>query len=186
MVSAIQFINVKGFFEKLSQDEARAFLERFLNLESSHIKETVKQCAAEGIIMDYSMKSIPPFLRWLLTKLKKIQKEPNRAVPKWLRNHEVYVKNLFDFDEPSGILVVRAGYYLGESFVRSHGSLRWGTGDIEIAHANMPVVTGFENGMEMPPVIVADNLLATLSPGHKWTIEIKECLEAWNSMALKD
>ena len=184
MVSAIRFINMQDFFGKLSQNQARTFLAQFLNLESSHIKETAKQCAVDGVKMDYSMKSIPRFLKWLFPRLKRVQREPNSAVPKWLQNQEVYIKNLFDFDDASGILVMRAGYYLGESFVRSH-RLRWGTGDIRTAEANMPVVTGFQHEMEMPPIIVADNLLATLSSGPDWTREIKECLEAWNSMAPK-
>lgn len=186
MVSVTQFIsmNPEPFFEKLSPKGAHVFLQRFLEVESLHIKETAKRCAADGVKMDFSLKSIPPFMRWICAKLKTIQKEPDPSVPKWLRSNEVYAKNLFDFDEASGILVMRAGYYLGESFVRSFRSLRWGTGDVRTADANMPVVAGFKHELEMPPIIVADNLLARLVVDPKTPRGAKKCVESWTNNVL--
>jgi hypothetical protein len=181
MVSVIQFIDMDfDFFEKLTKNEANAFLRRFLEEESSNIKEIAKQCAADGLKMDYSIKSISPFMRWVVSRLTTVPLAPDPTVPEWLRNNDVYAKNLFDFDEPSGILVMRAGYYLGESFVRSHSGLHWGIGDIETAEANMPVVTGFQYQLEMAPVLVADNLLARIISDPGKIGDIERAVESWN------
>jgi len=167
-------------FEKLSKAEANAILRRFLEVESVRINETVRQCAVDGIKMDYGIKSIAPFMQWVLSKLATVPKEPDPTVPEWLRNNEIYINNLFDFDGPSGVLVLRAGYYLGESFVRSHKSLHWSTGDIETMEANMPAVVGFQHQLEMAPVLVADNLLARIVSDPDKIGDIESAVESWN------
>jgi hypothetical protein len=59
MVSTVQFIDMRfDVFEKLSEKEARAFLRRFLEVESSNIKKTMKRCKADGIKMDFTIESI--------------------------------------------------------------------------------------------------------------------------------
>jgi hypothetical protein len=183
MVSVTLFINMdESFFKKLSPQEANEFLRQFLEVESRLIKETIKQCAAQGIKMDYSVKSILPFLRWVATKMRTTSKEPDPVAPEWLCNHPVYTKHLFDFDEPSGMLITRAGYYMGESFVRTFGNLRWGIGDeherIKTSEKNMPVVTGFHVGTEMPPVLIVENILREHVSDPK-SKRIKVCIETW-------
>lgn len=143
------------FFEQLSRDEAKAFLKRFLDEVSSNVKLTANICAAQGVRMDYSIKSISPFMRWVLKKLTQIPLEPDPSVPEWIRNTDSYSKHLFEFDFPSKQLVLQAAYYLGESFVRSHSTLRWGIGDKTTAIGNMPVVIGFQKSREMAPILIA-------------------------------
>jgi hypothetical protein len=168
------------FFENLSKDETDAFLRRFLEEESSNIRTMEKQCAAAGIKMDYSIESIPPFIRWVVKKLKTIPQEPDPEVPEWIRNTESHIKYSFEFDDPSKTLILQAAYYFGESFVRSHKSLRWSTGDTETAEANMPVVAGFEYDLELAPILVVDNLLAALVAEPDKSKVIEECVEIWN------
>lgn len=151
------------FFEKLSRAEANAFLKRFLDEESSNIKGTMKQCAAAGVKLDYSIKSISPFMRWVLKQLIVTPVEPDPEVPEWLRKNDSYTTRLFEFNESSKELVLQAAYYLGESFVRSHDTLHWGSGDITTAEGNMPVVIGFQHELELAPILVANNLLRRIT-----------------------
>jgi hypothetical protein len=112
-----------------------------------------------------------------------IKKKPDPVVPEWLRNHGVYTKSLFEFDEPSGIMIMRAGYYMGESFVRTFENLRWSIGDeharIKTTDENMPVVTGFRLGTELPVVLVAEILLKHVASSRNKLKEVKECIEFW-------
>lgn len=167
-------------FEKLSQNEAHAFLRRFLEVESSKINKTVKKCTAAGLRMDYSIKSISPFMRWVLRKLTAVSRESDPAVPEWIRNTASYTTRLFDFDGPSEELVLQAAYYLGESFIRSHSSLRWGTGDINTFEANMPVVTGFQHDLELAPILIAENLLRRVTAEPKKIGDFQIAVESWN------
>ena len=68
--------------------------------------------------------------------------------------------NLFDFDDPSKIMVLRIAYYMGECFVRNFPDLVWAVGDAYTALKNIPVVSGFRGEQEMPPMLVAENLFA--------------------------
>jgi hypothetical protein len=172
------------FFEHLSKRDAKALLQRFIEVESSHFPEIVKQCAAQRIKLDFSIKSLEPFICWVLKKMTTVSKKPDPAVPEWIRNTESYTKNLFDFDEASGVLILRTAYYLGETFVRSYGGLQWGIG--RWSNTNRPVVRGFLKGMELPPILVTDTLLSAVigSPSRKG--EIKECLDCWKDLAPTD
>lgn len=169
------------FFEKLSEDEAKAFLQEFLKFGNLSFPEIAKQCALDGIQTDFSIKSIPPFMRWALGKLVTIPKKPDPALPQWIRDTESYQKRLFDFDEPSKDLILRAAYYLGESFVRSHANLQWGIGDPTIAHAKMPVVKGFKKRAELAPILVADNLFARVTAEPHKIGDFDRAVEIWNA-----
>jgi hypothetical protein len=168
------------FFETLSRVEAEAFLRRFLETESLQIKNTAKQGVTEGIRMDYSIKSIAPFMRWILTKLVAVPEKPDSAVPEWLQNCESYTKHLFDFDDRSKRLILQAGYYLGESFVNSYSSLRWGIGNQETAVGNMPVVEGFQKSREMAPILIAENLLGRIVAEPQKAGDIEIAVERWS------
>src|SRR5882724_8006276 len=111
------------FFENLSDSDAKAFLERFLEVESGSIVELLKQSSAEGINADFSIQSVGPLVGWVASKLATFAMAPDMRLPDWIRDTESYRNNLFELDDPSKILTLRASYYLGESFVRSHGSL---------------------------------------------------------------
>jgi hypothetical protein len=183
MVSAIQFIDMDfEFFEKLSKRKAHAFLQRFLKVESSNIKQTLAWCVADGIKTDYSTKSISPFMRWILKRLVTVPLKPDPAVPRWIRNTDSYAKSLFEFDESSRILTMQAAYYLGESFVKNHNTLRWDTGDIKTAEGNTPVVVGFQHGLELGPILVADNLLRRVAAEPQKAADFEKAVEYWNSM----
>jgi len=57
-------------------------------------------------------------------------------------------------------MVLRIAYYMGECFVRNFPDLVWAVGDADTALKNIPVVSGFRGGQEMPPMLVAENLFA--------------------------
>jgi hypothetical protein len=77
-------------------------------------------------------------------------------------------------------LVLQAAYYLGESFVRSHGTLRWGTGDIKTYEANMPAVIGFQHDLELAPILIAENLLRRVTAEPKKVGDFQIAVESWN------
>lgn len=171
------------YFAQISQKDATAFLQRFLKTESSHIQETAKRCAVDGVKMDFSIKSIAPFLRWVFAMVRVVPKEPDPTVPAWIRNTETHAKHLFDFDEKSGKLILRAAYYLGESFVRSYDHLHWGMGGPKTMLAKMPVVAGFDYELELAPILGVDNLFTRISGDPKKIGDIKECVDYWDEIA---
>ena len=181
MVLVTQFIDMDyEFFEKLSKSEANAYFQLFLETESSKIKATIKKCAADGIKMDFSLKSLPPFIRWVLKRMVTIPLKPDPSAPEWIRSNEVYNKRLFEFDDASNELILEAAYYLGECFMRTHSSLTWDLGDIKTAEGNMPVIAGFEHGLEMAPILVMSNLLRGVTAEPKKIGDIEIMVDSWN------
>jgi hypothetical protein len=168
------------FFESLSRDEAAAFLERFRTVESVHLDDLLKHCLSEGVYSDFSIDSIAPFMRWIVTKLKTFPKTPDWELPTWIRYTDSYAKNLFEFDDGSKLLTLRAAYYFGESFVKSHRSLVWTIGNPETAEANMPVVAGFRFGLEMAPILIAENLFRRVIAEPLKLSDIDKAVDYWN------
>jgi hypothetical protein len=150
------------FFESLSQEKAKKFLENFLNVEKEKVSEMINDAQKEGIIADFSITSISIVFKWLVKKLKIIPHTPDTELPEWIRKCDSYIQNLFDFDETSSIIVLRAAYYLGESFVRNYPKLHWTTGDRNYAEQNMPVIAGFKKGIEMAPILISENIFRSI------------------------
>jgi hypothetical protein len=162
------------FFEGLSPADASQFLSNFLQVGSDRFPKFADARLSEGVQCDFSLGSIAPLMFSILPKLVSIPLRPDPSVPSWIRNTESYRDNLFDFDLSSKELIVTTSYYFGECFVRTFPQLRWATGDPETAQMNMPVVTGFRNGVEMAVMMICENLFARVfaSPSKRGDFEI--------------
>ncbi len=169
------------FFEKLASAEANASLERFLALGSANVGDLLAQCAQAGIVCNWTIESVPVFLRWVSTKLTIVRTAPDPEVPEWIRKTDTYVKNLFEFDEPSRILILRAAYYLGETFVRNCEGLHWTVGNTETAVGKMPVVSGFHRGFEMAPILIAENLFGRVATDPAKLGDIDTAIATWKN-----
>jgi hypothetical protein len=167
------------FFEKLSSEEAQRFLEQFRTVEAERMPTLIRQCADQNFTCDYSLESVPPLLRWLADRLTVISSTPDTQLPEWIRSTETYTKNLFEFDEPSKVLILRAAYYLGESFVKSVHGLHWSCGNTETALANMPVVSGFRGGFEMAPLLIVENLFGRVVSNSSKLPDIDRAVDYW-------
>ena len=108
------------FFDKLNADEAKLALVNFLSEETKSFSLSVPDLEKEGIKVDYSIESIKPVLRWVISNIKNIQKKEDVNLPVGIRETEVYKKGLLSFDEFSNILVLSVSFYLGECFIRNY------------------------------------------------------------------
>lgn len=164
------------FFHSLSADESRAYLNGFLEVEQQAM-ECLRPAASEnGCQMDYSLQSLPNFLKWIV-KSTRINHIPlPKDEPWWIR--QAHPAGLAEFDDESKTLVLRSAYYLGECFARLPG-LRWATGNIEYLYKNMPVIAGFQFDKEMPPLIVVENMFARIVGKAGPLAKIDSTIEVW-------
>lgn len=156
-----------AFFEQLSTDEAREYLDRYLKTEAEKVAHLAESLHAEGIEADFSLRALPGVLAWLAGHVEVIAAEPPADTPAWLRDSMDAEHGGFrDFTEDSREWVLRASYFLGEAFVREGTNLTWGIGRRERAEFHQPVVTGFRTDADLPVLTVAENLyLGCKGPG---------------------
>jgi hypothetical protein len=161
------------FFENLSADEARAYFARYLELESREVEAMVDEARSEGIAADFSIDSIAGVFSSLRSRIRVVAVKPAGDTPAWLRESMEEHGGFLDFDEESRPLVLRASYYFGQSFVSSYKGLEWGLGRAERAEFQQPVVTGFRTDADLPPLVVAENLLLSANePGFSERVEV--------------
>jgi hypothetical protein len=167
------------FFAQLSRDEAESFLKDFLTAESEAMEGMLKHARAEGLRLTLGVNSIRPLFEWIIKKVQSSPIKPDATLPRWLTTSESYERGLFAFDEASKIFVLRGAYFWGASFVKEYPQLSWKVGDDETALQNMPVVEGFCKNVEMPPMLIAENLLRRIH-GRNAPVEIVDtAVEAW-------
>ena len=168
--------------DSLTADEAQVVLRNFLDVESNAFREVLPLAAKDGISVDFSIASIVPMLVWIARQLKQVPIEPPPDIPDWIRRDHEKNCGWVEFDEPSKVLVFRAGYYLGESFVRNVQGLEWGVGHPDYSDKNTPVVTGFVKDEEMPAIRVARVMLSrTVRAGND--AHIGKAINHWLSKA---
>jgi hypothetical protein len=152
------------FFEKLSADEARAYFDRYLEFEAREVEAMLEEARSDGVAADFSVDSIAAVFAWLRSKIRVVAVEPAGDTPAWLRESmEEHHGGFLDFDDESRSLVLRASYYFGQSFVSSYERLEWALGREDRAEFQQPVVTGFRTDADLPPLVVAENLLLRAS-----------------------
>jgi len=167
------------FFESLSMSDARAFLANFLSVESKAMGEMFDQAKAEGVELAFSTSSIKPMFTWVLRSIKSNPKAPDLTLPEWITGTESYKRGLFVFDEPSKILVLRAAYFVGASFISEYPHLKWDTGDCETALMNMPVIKGFRMDLELPAILVAENAISRIHAQNHPLETIDTMVKSW-------
>ena len=169
------------FFESMTAAEAEEFLANYLRLQEEAWQEMQVRAKKAGIDANFSFDSVRPVLEWIVKQVTIVPSEPDPNLPSWIKETPSYIKGLFDFDETSGILVVRASYYLGSVFVAHCGGLSWATGRIDTAEQNMPVVTGFAHGLELATMLVTENLCRRILAGEADYTTIDEAVDYWRS-----
>jgi hypothetical protein len=120
-------------------------------------------------------------LKWLLSMVRTVDRAEDKALPDWIRSSQPYRSGPFDFDDPSKDLVLRGGFYLGESFVRSFEHLSWDTGEPGFIQENMPVVKGFKDGDELPPLLIVNNLFHRVLVDSGKLSDIERAVNYWSS-----
>ncbi len=169
------------FFSSLSDDEAGAYLARFRELEGQEVEKLVSRARADGVHTDFALRSIPGFLTWLRPSVQVVAVDPPDDVEPWIERAMVeHHGGFLDLGDESRPLVLRAAFYLGESFVRSHPQLRWGVGRDDRAEYQQPVVTGFRTDADLPALEVAENLF--LGPSREdpgFEVRVQGAVEIW-------
>jgi hypothetical protein len=148
------------FFDSLSASDAHEHLQGFLDTEHAAIMSLSSAAEQAGILMDFSIATLPSVLKWILTSVRIFRVPVPATEPAWVQ--QAHKGGLIDFPSESKYMILRAAYYLGECFVRSNGALRWTIGDSEYVQKNMPVVAGFRSGEEMAPMMVCENVFGRI------------------------
>lgn len=169
------------FFQLLSRKEAEIFFNNYIEIEKTAISELIIDVSKSGIKADFSMSSLPDVLSFIFKKIKTVPKDIDETLPAWITECDTYIGNLFDFDEPSKILILRAAYYFGECFTKFSDSLSWSIGDRDTALQNMPVITGFDYKMELPPLLVIENTFGSVVSEKTTEDEFKKVIDTWIS-----
>lgn len=164
-------------FEAMSPTDAQEHLQDFLATESAAIEAMRPTIEEAGHTMDYSISSLAPILEWIFNRVQVRRVPVPHTEANWVR--QAHEGGLIEFPEDSIYLILRAAYYLGESFVRTYPSLRWGTGNPGYMEKNMPVVIGFISGKELAPVMVINNVFKRVLRGQGTISHIGRVISTW-------
>ncbi len=145
-------------FDLMTRDEAQDHLQGFLDTEGAAMETLHPAAEHAGILMDYSLGTLPSVLKWIGSALHVMRVPVADTEPDYIR--EYHKEGLIDFPEESKYLILRAAYYMGESFVRANEKLFWTIGDPEYIQKHMPVVAGFREDDEMAPMMVCKNVFS--------------------------
>jgi hypothetical protein len=164
------------FFESLTLEEAHAYFQRFLTVERQAVEEMKPAAAARGLELNYSMSSLADVLKWMMEGARAVRVPVPEDEPWWIR--QAHADGLIQFDEDTKTMILRAAYYIGECFARLPG-LRWTTGDLEYMQQKMPVIAGFRNDQELPPLVVMDVVFARVIGRGLPATEADETIRVW-------
>lgn len=163
-------------FQAMSPDVARAYLDRFLEVEREAPTDVSIAAAKAGVDFDYSLASLPVCLAWFLQHVRVSWVPLQNDAPDWVR--PAHPHGSPQFDDDSKTILLRAGYYLGECFARLSGFHRT-VGDSDFMQMNMPVVAGFRNNQQLPPLVVVENMFLKIIADGSPSSTIDSTVAAW-------
>lgn len=130
--------------------QAKEVLRAFIETEERNFSDII----IEDIKLDYSKESVSIFLKYVKKMVITNKSEMN-------------------------VWILRLGYYLGESLLRTSGKLRWDIGEPNMAFENHPVISGFRDGEEAPVITVCRNVLLAVSLDNAPDARIDGAMEHW-------
>lgn len=164
------------FFEALTPEQAQVFLDEFRESQRQALEQLRPIAASEGIDLDFSLSSLANVLKWMIKDVRVHRVPVPEEEPWWIR--QAHADGLTEFDDDSKTVILRAAYYLGESFARLPG-LRWATGNEEFLHQRMPVISGFRFEKELPPLVVVRNMFARILADDAPETRIDKTINVW-------
>ncbi len=164
------------YFQSLSKEAARDCLASLLDSQRQATPAMVAAAAHDGVSLDFSLSSLPDAMKWMLKRVGVHRRQWDDAVPWWVQHTDP--KGFIDFNDDSLTTLLYAGYYLGECFSRLP-SLRWDIGSPDYMECNMPVVVGFRNALELPPLEVVENVFTRILGRGAPVTSIDSTLEVW-------
>jgi hypothetical protein len=165
-----------GFFESLTPEEAQTYFERFLAVEREALEEMRPAAAARGLELDYSVSSLADVVKWMMEAAHVVRVPVPESEPWWIR--QAHADGLIEFDDDTKTMILRAAYYLGECFARLP-RLHWTTGDLEYIQQKMPVIAGFQDGCELPPLVVAEVLFVRVVGRGLPVAQVNTTIDVW-------
>lgn len=171
-----------GFFESLTFDQAQVVLDEYLVDGRIGLDRVQSDASSPADGWQLSLQGTTRFFQWVTPRLVTVRREPDVSLPQWIRDTPVYERGLFDFDTDSASLVLVWSYHLGQTFVHLYPDrLRWATGAPGTAEVHQPVVVGFEHGMELSTLLVAENLFRRTLKEPEPTDFVTPAVEKWAS-----
>jgi hypothetical protein len=167
------------YFASLSQNEARSELEAFIANGSSTNVKLLRAANLDHIGNSFSTTNARALLTWAAPFATSVAVSPPNDLPDWLRNVHEQHYGFSELNAHTKILTLRCAYFLGQSFVAEFPSLNWTTGNNETALANMPVVAGFLHDMELPPILVVENLFSRAIDDSSSISDIDTTVDKW-------
>lgn len=168
-----------AFFESLTHQEAQTLLRRFCEVEREAIMADpalFRQTASEGQL--FSLDRLPAIFARCAADLSLVSVPTPPDLPDWILSSLPHKDGFFEFAPSSAATVLRVAYYMGECFVQLP-TLSWGIGKENTAIQNQPVVTGFENGLELSPLLVSENIFRRILDGADASIETSKTMDFW-------
>jgi hypothetical protein len=174
-----------AFFEKLSEEGARAFLENYRKVGAKHLPDLEQLVARHGAALDFSVDSIRAAFEVVARQVDTVPTALDESLPAWMKNSESFRAGLYEFSDDSRLLVLRLSYYLAETLIRASGeALRWGVGGPDTAVQHQPVVEGFRGVVQMSPLLVTENLLRRLieEPDPRTADDVDRAVATWQGL----
>jgi hypothetical protein len=165
-------------FESMTPEEAYALLEGFLESERPGVEEIEQLARGEGVYFDYRLATLFGNLKWIYGLVQFTRVPIPDSEPWWIR--DFHKDGVIEFHEESRKFVLRAAFYLGQTFVVSNPKLKWTIGNREYIQQNMPVVAGFQKGMEMAAIMVVENVFTRIAGNHGPMSDIDKMIETWS------
>jgi hypothetical protein len=168
-----------AFFESMKTEEAQEYLSEFLALEKSALDTMFALSVQDGVALDYQLARLSSTLKWFLAQVTFSKRPVPLSEPIWIRQNED--DGFIEFDEGSKLLVLRASYYMGETFVQANKKLKWAVGRPDFVQKNMPVITGFLRSHELAPIMVVENVFLRILGDGLAESEIDQVIDSWST-----
>ena len=166
------------FFESLTRQEAQAFLRRFCEVEREAITADTNVFRQTAPGVQFALDRLPAIFERCAKDLSLVPVPTPPDLPDWIASSLPHKDGFFEFDPSSAAVVLRVAFYMGECFVQV-STLSWGIGKRNTAVQNQPVVKGFENGLELSPLLVSENIFRRILDGADASIETSETMDFW-------
>jgi hypothetical protein len=168
-----------ALIESMTPNEANAILHGFLESEKPAIEAMRVHSCNTDTCLNYRLDTLTESLKWFLRQVKVKNVPVPSTEPSWIQH--AHKNGLYEFDEVSKTNVLHAAFYLGESFVQANEKLKWAIGNPEMIQKNMPVVTGFQRGHELAPLMVVENVFLRILGDRVPLTHLDKMVEVWHS-----
>ena len=155
------------------------YYDNFLRIEAEVLQNEMQTWKSGGKTLELKPDFIEPYFEELMTSVRIDYIDWPNGVEEYLKNSPEHSRGHALFNKQTKVNLLRMAYFFGECLRFESKTLNWQLGKSGFAFESMPVIGGFSDNTECPPIAICETIIRKICRGTHDVSQFTKIYNIW-------